>query len=124
MQKLPSESFDNVEPDEQNFMALIFAMVPVMQGLDPNEMKLLHELGCVHTLDRRLARTESGKLCLAPARTEVGDCVALLKGGRTPFILRAVAAEEEYTLVGEAYVHGMMYGEAWEPERCQELCLV
>ncbi|GIZ41578.1 hypothetical protein CKM354_000487700 [Cercospora kikuchii] len=123
MQKLPS--FDNVEPDEENFMALIFAMVPVMQGLDPNEMKLLHELGCVHTLDRRLARTESGKLCLAPATTEVGDDVALLHGGRTPYILRAVAGEEEgYVLVGETYVHGMMYGEAWEPARCQELCLV
>ncbi|KAM3424451.1 hypothetical protein BST61_g6455 [Cercospora zeina] len=136
MQNLPV-SFEVETPPpngEQNLMKLILSLIiPIMQALDPNELRLVHELSCVHTLDRRLARTESGKLCLAPAETKVGDCVGLLQGGRTPFVLRLVAGcsggdededEDEHVLVGETYVYGMMNGEAWEPGRCREVCLV
>jgi hypothetical protein len=40
--------------------------------------------------------------------------VWILSGARVPFVLRQVDVngESRYELVGEAYVHGMMYGEA------------
>ena len=38
----------------------------------------------------------------------------ILSGGRVPFVLRQADVNDEsrYELVGEAYVHGVMYGEA------------
>ncbi|OCL05183.1 hypothetical protein AOQ84DRAFT_299424, partial [Glonium stellatum] len=39
-----------------------------------------------------------------------GDVVCILFGADVPFILRKT--ETGYRLVGESYVHGIMYGEA------------
>lgn len=70
---------------------------------------------------RRLFATRKGYLGLGPASLEVGDTVWILPGAKVPFILRHaagaagnVAIEEmpRYKLVGEAYVHGIMKGEA------------
>jgi hypothetical protein len=40
--------------------------------------------------------------------------VWILSGGRVPFALRQVDVNDEsrYELVGEVYIHGLMYGEA------------
>jgi len=40
-----------------------------------------------------------------------GDTVALFAGARHPMIIRRVG--EYHRLVGPAYIHGIMYGEAW-----------
>lgn len=41
-----------------------------------------------------------------------GDIVCVLNGGRTPFILRRTnLIKEEYKLVCECYVYGIMQGE-------------
>lgn len=40
-----------------------------------------------------------------------GDTVAVFAGARHPMIIRPVG--EYYHLVGPAYIHGIMYGEAW-----------
>lgn len=40
-----------------------------------------------------------------------GDCITVLTGGRTPFLLRPVGGQ--YRLVGHCYVHGIMDGEAF-----------
>jgi hypothetical protein len=42
---------------------------------------------------------------------EPGDQVWVLKGGDVPLILRPVK-DGRYRLIGEAYVHGIMRGEA------------
>ncbi|KAF2502296.1 HET-domain-containing protein [Lophium mytilinum] len=86
---------------------------------------------------RRMVRTEKGFVGLALEGAEVGDEVWLVKGARVPFLLRpererekrrGVGDEEDgrgaYTLVGDIYVHGVMYGEAFEQERCGEICIV
>ena len=39
----------------------------------------------------------------------------MLFGGSTPFLLRPATTEGEYRLVGEAYVYGLMDGEALDP---------
>ncbi|KAI0873609.1 heterokaryon incompatibility protein-domain-containing protein [Hypoxylon argillaceum] len=59
--------------------------------------------------DRRLCTTTDGLVGLAPPDSVPGDRLALLQGGRVPVALRQDG--DGYRLVGEAYVHGAMYGE-------------
>ncbi|KAK4448654.1 heterokaryon incompatibility protein-domain-containing protein [Podospora aff. communis PSN243] len=71
--------------------------------------------------DRRLFRTERhGFMGVVHDCVRNGDVVVLLAGASTPFVLRPVEDEEgrrgdsrvkKYSLVGSAYVHGIMYGE-------------
>ena len=57
---------------------------------------------------------------LGPRATKKGDVVAVLNGGRTPFVMRKVVedvtgesgATARYELIGSCYVHGIMDGEA------------
>lgn len=66
--------------------------------------------------NRRLLVTKRGYIGLAPWNAQVGDVVAVLHGGETPFLLRPGSESGVYTFVGEAFVHGTMAGEAlaWE----------
>jgi len=68
---------------------------------------------CAH---RRLLVTKRGYIGVAPWNAEVGDVVAVLHGGDTPFLLRPAGKLGEYELVGECFVYGIMGGEAlaWE----------
>ncbi|KAF3761983.1 hypothetical protein M406DRAFT_104393 [Cryphonectria parasitica EP155] len=61
---------------------------------------------------RRLFSAGQGDFGLGPANTMIGDVVAVLYGGRFPFILRRAPGRNTYTLVGYAYVQGIMDGEA------------
>lgn len=88
---------------------------------------------------RKLARTESGRLALVPEHARPGDKVFVLYGGSVPYVLRPlpgrakirgytvdndgvrgpvgatyVVASPMHQFVGEAYVHGIMDGEAME----------
>ena len=80
------------------------------------------EFACLleHVYERRLGRCSDGSLVLLPAETEVGDRVALAKGGRQPLVLRGIG-EGRYRFVGEAYVHGIMNGEGFEEAKCVEM---
>jgi len=96
--------------------------------------------------------TEAGRMGTAAARVETsqngraravnlvqaGDKIAVVAGLEMPIILRPVVdgggtvdgAQEDgkrvYELVTHAYVHGIMYGEAWEDESAvlEEIILV
>ncbi|KAK0609423.1 heterokaryon incompatibility protein-domain-containing protein [Immersiella caudata] len=59
----------------------------------------------------RTFRTPNHYLGMGPVSSQVGDEVWILKGARTPFILRR-KGPDQYQLIGEAYVHGIMHGEA------------
>ncbi|MCJ1460161.1 hypothetical protein MMC28_010540 [Mycoblastus sanguinarius] len=52
---------------------------------------------------------EAGYQGLASSFAQVGDVMAVLLGGAYPLTLRKV--NDHYIMVGEAYVHGIMYGE-------------
>ncbi|KAH8595305.1 hypothetical protein B0O99DRAFT_622573 [Bisporella sp. PMI_857] len=56
--------------------------------------------------------TQQGYIGRGPPSLQPGDQVCILFGGRVPFILRKDKEAEEFQLVGEAYVHGIMKGEA------------
>ncbi|KAF2396452.1 hypothetical protein EJ06DRAFT_240603 [Trichodelitschia bisporula] len=49
------------------------------------------------------------------AGVEKGDQVVLLEGAACPLVLRGEG--ESWRVVGEGYVHGIMYGERWEKEK-------
>jgi hypothetical protein len=66
----------------------------------------------------KLLRTEESRfLGLGPQSLEIGDLVCVLAGGRVPYLIRPVNDEDnEAQFVGEAYVHGIMHGEAVRAE--------
>jgi len=61
-----------------------------------------------------LCFTKKGFLGLVPGDARVGDEVCIFHGGATPFILRKNESESAHVLVGEAYIHGIIHGEAME----------
>jgi uncharacterized Fe-S cluster-containing MiaB family protein len=58
-----------------------------------------------------LCISKRGYVGLFPRQTQKGDKIALLSGGRLPFVLRPVG--NHFRLVGGCYMHGYMKGEAW-----------
>jgi len=74
---------------------------------------------------RRLGRSARNYLALLPKDAEVGDKIFLAKGSKTPLLLRP--AEDRpglWTFVGDCYVHGIMYGEAFDETQCSETLLI
>jgi len=105
-----------------------------------------HNLARTFSNKRGYFITEQGRMGTAAARIEsgqhrrskavnlvqAGDKVAVVAGLAMPMVLRPVACKEYnpasgiqyssgrmYTLVTHAYVHGIMYGEAWEDQSRQ-----
>jgi hypothetical protein len=69
------------------------------------------------TFRRRLIVTQKKYLGLAPEHVTPGDVVTILMGAQLPIILRGV--DSHYVLIGEAYVHGIMDGEAAPKEESE-----
>ncbi|MCJ1448216.1 MAG: hypothetical protein MMC23_008730 [Stictis urceolatum] len=62
------------------------------------------------TRRRRFFVTRHGRIGIGPSDTEPGDKLCVIFYCPTPYLLRPVS--NRYRLVGETYVHGLMYGEA------------
>ena len=58
-----------------------------------------------------LCRTANGYLAWIPPRVRSGDYICIFAGVPCPFVVRE-RPEGDHTLVGNAYVHGIMDGEA------------
>jgi len=56
--------------------------------------------------------TRKGYYSLGPYIAKPGDICCVLFGATVPFILRKADGASHYKLVGEAYIHGLMRGEA------------
>jgi hypothetical protein len=72
--------------------------------------------------EKFLFATDSGYLGLAPQGSKAGDAVWIVQGGKVPFILRSTG-KGSFRFVGEAYVHGRMFGEIAEVAKAQNLPL-
>ncbi|KAJ9607794.1 hypothetical protein H2200_007873 [Cladophialophora chaetospira] len=66
---------------------------------------------CLGCKGRCFFVTMSGYYGLGPWILEPGDECWILKGARTPFVLRPISGERSFRLLGEAYIHGIMHGE-------------
>jgi len=61
---------------------------------------------------RRVFTTVGGRIGFGPSTTRVGDVVCVLNTATVPHLLRKMAdGQQDYSLVGEAFVDGMMDGE-------------
>lgn len=86
------------------------------QSLSPkhSDSLILSEADCPNRIlkacaHRALFVTKKGYLGLAPWNAKAGDSVAILYGGKTPYLLRQQEGNPElWELVGETYVYGMM----------------
>ena len=69
--------------------------------------------------------TENGMVAIGPSRTQAGDFLVVFRGARTPFVARrdqaVTTGPSRYRLVGEAFVHQYMDGEAFESEADTEV---
>ncbi|KAH6694338.1 heterokaryon incompatibility protein-domain-containing protein [Leptodontidium sp. MPI-SDFR-AT-0119] len=63
---------------------------------------------------RRPLLASGNYLGIGPRETEQGDLVFILLGADTPYILRRRSQDETLHLIGEAYMYGVMDGEAME----------
>jgi hypothetical protein len=74
--------------------------------------RMILELGS----DWRFGITNTDLFAMVPIGSQQGDVVAVLSGGKVPFVLRPVQREAfqetQYRFIGGAYVHGCMDGEA------------
>ncbi|GAP86837.2 putative heterokaryon incompatibility protein [Rosellinia necatrix] len=62
------------------------------------------------SVGRGFATTRNGYIGLVPPCAQVGDLIVVVLGATVPYVLRW--AHTGYVLVGDAFIHGVMYGEA------------
>jgi len=85
--------------------------VRITKGFDLGKLKSIHDTSkMVCCVGRRFFVTGAGRLGIGPRCMQPEDAVAVLRGARNPFILRKKG--DDYWLLGAAYVHGIMDGEA------------
>jgi hypothetical protein len=93
-----------------------------MTGTDPYELRWITDpaqsfsLALSKIMDhRRLFITRENHLGVGPESFENDDTIWLLPGAAVPFILRHLE-NGHFMVVGEAYVHGIMHGEALDSD--------
>lgn len=83
------------------------------QHLEQNPAsKNIHFIALSKTEGNHVFATENKRLGMATAAVQEGDEVLLIAGLRLPMIARKVGGA--YRLIGAAFVHGIMLGEAWD----------
>ena len=73
------------------------------------------------TKNRRFFATRGGRIGLGSSGTQVGDELCVLWYCPTPYLLRSEPGSSDKLLVGETYVHGLMYGQAIDMLEREEL---
>ncbi|KAK0666611.1 heterokaryon incompatibility protein-domain-containing protein [Cercophora samala] len=113
IRKLKNKKLDRYAPKTYTTLSAIMSFVK----MEDDDLPEAFAPYTTHTSRRRLGITTSKRVCLLPKLTEVGDKVVLLRGGRVPMILRP-RDDGSMQFIGEAYVHGVMDGEAFNEEEC------
>jgi hypothetical protein len=72
-------------------------------------------------IGRHLFHTADDSVGLGPPAAECGDGVFLVMGCGTPLVLRQ--RQGEWILVGDCYLHGVMKGEKWNEDKCDDIWL-
>jgi len=85
--------------------------IRITKGFDRGKtMSILNTSRVDYCIHRRFFITRAGRVGIGPRCMQPDDIVVVLRGGGTPFILRKKV--NGYWLLGAAYVHGIMDGEA------------
>jgi hypothetical protein len=86
------------------------------------EVALMQHDFFLNTYHRTFFITQDGYMGIGPRWARAGDSVALISGLKTPFIVRDLG--EQFTLIGPAYIEGMMLGERWDDSEVWTMTLV
>jgi hypothetical protein len=112
--------------DQQDSYQLMRRLMAVLSGNEP--LEYLQEISTPErwaTLpaymndvsaacsNRSFFTTLDGRVGLGPSNLETGDTVCIFCNTFTPFIIRSRESGHS-ELIGEAYVHGLMYGEIFD----------
>lgn len=94
--------------------------VNIQQGAIPDNTRSQYSSALSRACtSRRFFTTRKGYIGLGPPTLQTDDNICILFGGRTPYILRPHG--QSYCLIGECYIHGIMFGEALREECFHEL---
>jgi hypothetical protein len=105
-------------------LGLMYSAFVLVRNFVTNRPFLLFEIQGRYALHRRVVRTKGGYLALASHATEVGDDIMICKGSCVSLIMRNCGGKEgEFELIGDAYVHGIMNGEAFESDMCRQISI-
>ncbi|PVH69973.1 hypothetical protein DL98DRAFT_661395 [Cadophora sp. DSE1049] len=73
----------------------------------------------------RFCVTKRGYVGIVPYEANIGDEICVFHGGAVPFILRRDSLRgSQFRLIGESYIHGIMYGEALSFDGISETKLI
>lgn len=62
---------------------------------------------------RSMFITDGGAIGVGPPGLEEGDALCIFYGGSVPYVLRPTSAPDEYTFLGDCYIHRWMNGDAF-----------
>lgn len=85
--------------------------------VDTPDMRMFHGNACLLSGGRSFFTTASCRMGTCQGEISEGDVVAVVAGLKLPLVLRPIG--EHFRLVGHAYVHGIMHGEAWSSDQTE-----
>lgn len=122
-----SSDFSNNE----KWQKWLLAPSPLDDELYDNDIGSFHQLFRGTAIGRRFVVTKLGLIGFVPESCEREDLIVIMPGGGVPYVLRPTNFVDDrgfedkkcYTILGDAYIHGIMDGEAFEgfEERGQQL---
>ena len=71
----------------------------------------------------RIMVSKEGYIGLVPKESRTGDVIMLVKGCLVPLVMRKDVQTGMWRLVGGCYVHGIMRGERFKEEECEDIWL-
>ena len=101
------------------------------QSLD--QVEKFKDAFCTARAGRRFTVTDTGYIGFVSTGSRHGDVIALMPGGKVTYALRSLVPAEgtnptgklpRYRFVGDAYIQGIMHGEAWSDTRLDTIVLV
>lgn len=103
----PDHIFHGEGAEEEKKHSLTELLRCMSKGGDAEHYTVLARNYC---FNRSFILTGSGSMGLAPSDTQEGDYISVILGGDVPYIIRQ--SSHNWVFMGEAYVDGLMNGEA------------
>jgi hypothetical protein len=113
------------QPEDMNMLSSYLAHLDINEddpvSILPHDIEKLRHINQSVDLHKAVGRqvfvTSESSIGLGPISMQANDIVVVLRGGVLPFILRKVS--RFYQLIGPAYVHDIMDGEAVETSKAK-----
>ena len=105
-------------------LAVLATQMAIRNGPPPERFQSFQADMQSAFLNRRFCCTATAYIGLLPDSAQQDDEIFLLKGCKTPMVLRASALPGQWKLIGPCYLHGAMQGQLWDEEKCHNVWLL